>query len=487
MRSLIAFLGARFEQLSSHQDHLRSLLGMADDDKDEWVQVVSGLVRRKLMQTGGRDSLGNDGSHGADETSSSQDQPTYSAALSRRTVGDVLARAKRFVDDLGAERTGPEGGIGVASYFNPWEERYACREQQLPREEFVNPYFKPRYDFVSEFTEDLSSSWHVTSTSASPPGATTAATAALRPGQGGLPKPSSGTAPQGGGSGPNLAKARRVNLKSTDPSSGSDGLRRTSKPIALAHKQAGFQGGFQAGSGSQGHHMGGHKGVGISIGGGSRGSRGGGSLGGGNKMGLMLLNVDEMQAIDSHKKSAKEKAKGRPGRKKAKIAEDGKAGMESRGAYGIAGGYKSPPSAASTMEDRLKGDDTEGSASGGADTAKQPAEADASTIPAAGEIEAAAAMMVLGVAGGDDSTGTYLPAALTGLLSNANSLQAEGMQKLENFFQKKVPEGSSQERVKYHEEVSTGDDGEQMRVTSYIRLDYSTWTWDRVHKKKRLR
>ena len=72
-------------------------------------------------------------------------------------------------------------------------------------------------------------------------------------------------------------------------------------------------------------------------------------------------------------------------------------------------------------------------------------------------------------------------------MENANSLKPEGKAKLEGFFQKKKPEGSPQERVKYHEEVSPGANGEMMRVTSYIRLDYETWVWDRMHKKKRVK
>lgn len=222
--------------------------------------------------------------------------------------------------------------------------------------------------------------------------------------------------------------------------------------------------------------------------------RGGGGSGG--KAGLMMINVDELQAIHAEKQSAKEKAKGKPGRKKAKIdggdeqqAADTEPSVDvvATGEQQLVSSTNDGDSADRRLLERASGEE------GRAVESKAPVKPSASTdgpmpIPQQGEIEAVAAMMVLGVAGGgEDAETSYLPEALATLLENANSLRPEGKAKLESFFQKKTPQGSPQDRVKYHEDVSPGADGEMMRVTSYIRLDYETWVWDRVHKKKRVK
>lgn len=490
MRALIAFLGARVEQLASLRDHLPALLRAADNDKDEWVQVVSGLVRPKLLPREPGDSLtglgtGSDRSDGGPEAGG---ESGYSAAVLRKTVTEVLARAKRII----AERSSGGGGagdvVGEAPYFGPLEERYKSRKQQLPWEEFANGHFNARYDFVNEFSEDLTSSWHVgnvSNTSVSPTGAAATAAAGLRVSHGGLlVKPPGAAASLPAPAAPVLAQARKVNLAATDPSLGSDGLRRTSKPMALAQKP-----GLQPGAGGSGHHvhLGGHKAG--SVAGGARGARGGGGGGSNSKAGLMMINVDELQAIHAENQSAKEKAKGKRGRKKAKIVTNDDKAIALDALRDGATIAAQPPQAATNGERRGQdGANAHGTIPPSmGSTPNYAASPDAPTIPAAGEIEAAAAMMVLGVAGGEDTETSYLPPALTTLLVNANSLTSEGMEKLENYFQKKMPEGSPQERVKYHEEISTGEDGEQMRVTSYIRLDYDTWMWDRVHKRKRVK
>lgn len=468
MRALIAFLGAREEHLASLRHLLPPLLTVADNDKDEWVQVVSGLVRRKLLPKGGNGAA----DVGEDATT------TQSDFVLRKTVREVLERAKHNTSERAGN--GESRHMREAPYFGPLEDRYVSRKQQLC---FDNAHFsvKPN-EFVSEFSEDLASNvGGASNTSSSPTGGGGAAAAALasRAGQGGVLKAPGSLVPQPTPAAPNLAQARRVSLAAAvDPSAGSDGLRRTSKPLALSRNHAGLQAGAARGS----------SGVG-SVRGVRGGGGGGGGVGGGSKARLMMINVDELQAIDTEKQSAREKAKGRPGRKKARI--DG--GEEEK----IAVNEPSIESAASGEQQLLPDGQKQDKAIG-----KETEEAEAKTqvkpssptdgpmpVPQQGEIEAITAMMVLGVgAGGEDAETSYLPEALTKLLENANSLKPEGKAKLESFFQKIKPEGSLQERVKYHEEVSpSGANGEMMRVTSYIRLDYETWVWDRMHKKKRVK
>lgn len=483
MRALIAFLGARVEHLASLRHVLPALLKVADCDKDEWVQVVSGLVRQKILPSAGGDSTGGDTAI------------TQSGFVLRKTVREVLERAKQNMSERAGsgERTagGDSGGSGgsesrqmrEAPYFGPLEERYVSRRQQPRKQGFVNADFSVKYDFVSEFAEDVVSTVGGTSTTSSSPtgGSASGAAAALasRVGQGGLLKASGSLVPQSTPTAPNLAQARRVSLAAAvDPSAGSDGLRRTSKPLALSRNHVGFQSGAARGT----------SGVGS-----VRGVRGGG--GGGGKAGLMMINVDELQAIHAEKQSAREKAKGKPGRKKAKIdgGDEQQAVETVTSVEAVAAGEQQPIQSTTDVDnaDRQQLEKTsgeEGKAAGSKAPVK-PVPADGPMpIPQQGEIEAVAAMMVLGVAGGgEDAKTSYLPEALTTLLENANALRPEGKAKLESFFQKKTPQGSPQERVKYHEDVSPGANGEMMRVTSYIRLDYDTWVWDRVHKKKRVK
>lgn len=478
MRALIAFLGARPDHLASLRRLLLPLLRVADGDKDEWVQVVSGLVRQMLLPSEGGDSAG----AGEGATAPKSD------FVLRKTVREVLERAKQNISERAGNGEGvADGSSGSSSgegrhmreapYFGPLEERYVSRKQQPPKQDFVNAHFSVKYDFVSEFSEDLASNvGGASNTSASPTGggASVAAALASRAGQGGSLKPPGSLIPQPTPAAPNLAQARRVSLAAAvDPSAGSDGLRRTSKPLALSRNYAGLQPGSARGT----------SGVGS-----VRGVRGGGGGGGaGNRAGLLMINVDELQAIDTEKQSAREKAKGKPGRKKARV----EAGDEEKAAG------TEPPTEITTSGDQLPDGQVPDKASGEgkvveseAPTVKSSEPADGpAPIPQQGEIEAVAAMMVLGVGGaGEDAETSYLPEALTKLLENANSLRPEGKAKLESFFQKKKPDESLQERIKYHEEVNPGADGEEMmRVTSYIRLDYKTWVWDRIHKKKRVK
>lgn len=486
MRALIAFLGARVEHLASLRHVLPALLRVADCDKDEWVQVVSGLVRQKILPSEGSDSA----NAGGDATAS------QSGFVLRKTVREVLERAKQNMSERAGsgERAAVGEGDGnggseswqmrEAPYFGPLEERYVSRRQQPRKQDFVNGDFGVKYDFVSEFSEDVVSTvGGASNTSSSPTGGSASAAAAAlasRAGQGGLLKAPGFVVPQSTPTAPNLAQARRVSLAAAvDPSAGSDGLRRTSKPLALSRNHVGFQPGAARGT----------SGVGS-----VRGVRGGG--GGGGKTGLMMINVDELQAIHAEKQSAREKAKGKPGRKKAKIdgGDEQQAADTEPSAEAVAAGEQQPIQSTASVDnaDRRQLDKASGE-EGKAAESKAPTKSSAPTdgpmpIPQQGEIEAVAAMMVLGVAGGgEDAETSYLPEALTKLLENANSLRPEGKAKLESFFQKKTPQGSPQERVKYHEDVSPGADGEMMRVTSYIRLDYETWVWDRVHKKKRVK
>lgn len=474
------------EHLASLRYVLPALLGVADCDKDEWVQVVSGLVRQKILPSEGGDSA----NAGGDATAS------QSGFVLRKTVREVLERAKQNMSERAGSReradSGDGGGNGgseswqmrEAPYFGPLEERYVSRRQQSRKQDFVNADFSVKYDFVSEFSEDVVSTVGGASNTLSSPtgGSASAAAAALasRAGQGGLLKAPGSFVPQPTPTAPNLAQARRVSLAAAvDPSAGSDGLRRTSKPLALSRNHVGFQPGAARGT----------SGVGS-----VRGVRGGG--GGGGKAGLMMINVDELQAIHAEKQSAREKAKGKPGRKKAKIdgGDEHQAADTEPSVEAVATGEQQPIKSTTDIDiaDRRQLDKSSGE-EGKATESKAPTKPSAPTdepmpMPQQGEIEAVAAMMVLGVAGGgEDSETSYLPEALTTLLENANSLRPEGKAKLESFFQKKTPEGSPQERVKYHEDVSPGADGEMMRVTSYIRLDYETWVWDRVHKKKRVK
>lgn len=498
MRALIAFLGAGAQQIASLRDHLPFLLQTADEDKDEWVQVVSGLVRRKLLPS-------------ERDATTDQDESVYSAVVLRKTVTEVLARADRIM----AERRGNGEAVAInsgggtvkpireACYFGPLEERYVSRKQQPPPEEFANAHFSPKYEFVNEFAEDLAPTWlggggggGASNTSTSPTGGAVAAAAVQgfrAAGQGGLLKGPGSLVPPPAHTAPVLAQARRVSLAATDPAAGSDGLRRTSKPMALARNHPRLQ----PGTGGPGHqlHLGSRKsGAGA---GGAHGMRGRGG-GGGGKGGLIMINADELQAICADKESAKERSRGKPGRKKAKVDNGGDeqntSGGEPSAASGgaVKGEESRPPTAGDNKSDeRLREGTAAAAAAGGGGEAspKHSAAPDGPMpIPGQADIEAAAAMMVLGVAGGDEDTDTsYLPDSLRVLLENANSLKPEGKAKLESFFQKKTSEGSPQERVKYHEDVSPGEDGELMRVTSYIRLDYQTWVWDRVHKKKRVK
>lgn len=476
MRALIAFLGIGSDHLASLRRLLPPLLRVADGDKDEWVQVVSGLVRQKLLPSEGG------GSTGVGEGAAAP----KSGFVLRKTVREVLERAKYNISERagnGEGVTGSSGGEGgrmrEAPYFGPLEERYVSRKQQPRKQDFVNTHFSVKYDFVSEFSEDLSSNVCGASNSSSSPtggGGSAAAALASRAGQGGLLKAPGSLIPQSTPAAPNLAQARRVSLAATvDPSAGSDGLRRSSKPLALSRNHAGLHPGSARGT----------SGVGSVRG--VRGGGGGGG-GGGNRAGLKMINVDELQAIDTEKQFAREKAKGKPGRKKARVE-----GADEEKAAGTAHSVETTASGDSRLiPDRQLPDKANGE--GKAAESKAPAMKSSETadgpvpIPQQGEIEAVAAMMVLGVGGGgEDAETSYLPEALAKLLENANSLRPEGKAKLESFFQKKTPEGSSQERVKYHEEVNPGADGEMMRVTSYIRLDYETWVWDRIHKKKRVK
>ena len=476
MRALIAFLGTRPDHLTSLRRLLPPLLRVADGDKDEWVQVVSGLVRQKLLPTEGSDSTG---------VGEGAAAPKSDFVL-RKTVREVLERAKQNMSERAGNGEGVAGGgsgegrhMRGAPYFGPLEERYVSRKQQPRKQDFVNAHFSVKYDFVNEFSEDLASNVGGASNTSSSPtagSASVAAALASRAGQGGLLKTPGSSIPQPTPAAPNLAQARRVSLAAAvDPSAGSDGLRRTSKPLALSRNYAGHQPGSARGT----------SGVGSVRGVRGAGGGGGGS-GGGNRAGLMMINVDELQAIDTEKQSAREKAKGKPGRKKARVegGDEEKAGGTELSTETPASGAQLPDRQA---PDKASGEGKAAESDAPAVQSSEPADGPA-PIPQQGEIEAVAAMMVLGVGGGEDTETSYLPEALTKLLENANSLRPEGKAKLESFFQKKTPEGSSQERVKYHEEVNPGAaDGEMMRVTSYIRLDYTTWVWDRIHKKKRVK
>ncbi|CAM9115254.1 unnamed protein product [Hapterophycus canaliculatus] len=485
MRALIAFLGARAEHLASMRHLLPPLLKIADGDKDEWVQVVSGLVRGKLLLSEEESSA----DIGENPTA------TQSDFVLRKTVREVLEQAKHNMSERSGskEQRALDGSSGSsearhmreAPYFGPLEERYVSRRQQPRKQEFTNAHFSVKYDFVSEFSEDLASNVSgAQNSSLSPTGGAAAGAVAFssRAGQGGLVKAGS-LVPKPSPAAPNLAQARRVSLAAAvDPSAGSDGLRRISKPLALSRNFLGTQAGV------------GRVTSGV---GGARGVRGGGGGGGGSsKTGLMMINVDELQAIHAEKQSARERAKGKPGRKKAKVGGSDEQNAPVTDPSSVAAATEEHAQLASS---KLHIGDADGlqpekpsSDEKVAETkllAKSSAPTDVPMpIPQQGEIEAVAAMMVLGVAGGEeDSETSYLPEALTKLLENSNSLRSEGKAKLESFFQKKTPGGSPQERIKYHEEVSPGADGEMMRVTSYIRLDYETWVWDRVHKKKRVK
>ncbi len=471
MRALIAFLGAREEHLASLRHLLPPLLTVADNDKDEWVQVVSGLVRRKLLPKGGNGAA----DVGEDATT------TQSDFVLRKTVREVLERAKQNMSERAGN--GESRHMREAPYFGPLEERYVSRKQQLRKQDFANAHFSVKYDFVSEFSEDLASNvGGASNTSSSPTGGGGAAAAALasRAAQGGVLKAPGSSVPQPTPAAPNLAQARRVSLAAAvDPSAGSDGLRRTSKPLALSRNHAGLQAGAARGSSGVGSVRGVRGGGGGGVGGG---------VGGGSKARLMMINVDELQAIDTEKQSARDKAKGRPGRKKARIdgGEEEKTAVNEPSIESVASG-----------EQQLLPDGQKQEKAGGEGTEEAEAKAQAKPssptdgpmpVPQQGEIEAITAMMVLGVGAGGEEATSYLPEALAELLENANSLKPEGKAKLESFFQKKKPEGALQERVKYHEEVSpSGANGEMMRVTLYIRLDYETWVWDKLKKMKRVK
>ena len=420
MRALIAFLGARAERLAALRVHLPALLRIADDDKDEWVQVVSGLIHRKLLPSE-TNALGSGGS-GDNVATITQDPPIYSSAVLSKTVTEVLERAQRIMSERrgngeSVASGGGSGGGGIrhvleAPYFGPLEERYVSRKQQPPRKEFANAHFRAKYDFLNEFTEDLAS--HVGSASnasASTTGANSAATAAqgARASQGGLSKPPGSLASQSAPAGPNLAQARRVSLAATDPAVGSDGLRRTSKPFALSRNNAGLQ------PGAAGAQFGSRK---SSAGAGSaRSLRAGSGGGGGGKAGLMMINVDELQAIHADKLTAREKAKGKPGRKKAKVEAP-----DERRAAGDGQPPPPPPPSITGGGSSGTGRPQDGASANGKGKAaelEEPAKPSAPPsgpmpVPQQGEIDAMAAMIVLGVAGGGGwRRGDIIPARIS--------------------------------------------------------------------------
>lgn len=217
MRALIAFLGVRAEHLASLRHLLPALLRVADCDKDEWVQVVSGLVRQKLLPSEGDDSA----CAGGDATT------TQSGFVLRKTVREVLERAKQNMSERAGsgERAAGGGGssgcsesrqVREAPYFGPLEERYVSRRQQPRKQDFVNADFSVKYDFISEFSEDVVSTvGGASNTSSSPKGGSASAAAAAlasRAGQGGLLKAPGSLVPQPNPTAPNLAQARRVSL-----------------------------------------------------------------------------------------------------------------------------------------------------------------------------------------------------------------------------------------------------------------------------------
>lgn len=498
MKTLIAFLGAGEEQLTSLREHLPALLQLADEDNHEWVQVISGLVRKTLflnkygdLQTGG----------GALE---------FSASVLRKAVVEVLGRADGIIAERGGKEDTDVGAevrsLCEAPYFSPFEEKFVSRKRQRPKEEFANPHFEGTPELLSKFSEDIASVVSGASNSSPSPTSPSAPVTTKTPGipraQGGVMK-SPGTPLPPATSGPNLAQARRVSLSATDLAAGSDGLRKTSKPLALARNHAGAQS-VGVGPIFGNRKSGGSAGV---VG----GVRAGGVAAGTVKTGVMMINADELQAIHAEKEIARERAKGKPGRKKAKPSHEEQEAATEESADG-GDGMQQPPQATGgenegdSRPQEEKDGETKASASDildatpSAQAPASPEKAPASTeksppagetggaIPQQGEIEAMAAMMVLGVGGGDKEVLTsFLPEPLTKLLASANSLQPEGKAKLESFFQKKAPAGSPQERIKYHEELSPGPDGDMIRLTSYIRLDYDKWVWDRVHKKKRVK
>lgn len=500
MKTLIAFLGAGEDQLTSLREHLPALLQLADDDNHEWVQVISGLVRKTLFLNGERNLK--TGGGGLE----------FSASVLRKAVVEVLGRADGIIADCGGKEDTDVGAevrsLCEAPYFSPFEEKFVSRKRQRPKEEFANPHCEGTPELLSKFSEDIASVVSGASNSSPSPSSPSAPVATKTPviprAQGGVTK-SSGTPLPPATSGPNLAQARRVSLSATDLAAGSDGLRKTSKPLALARNHAGAQS-VGVGPIFGNRKSGGSAGV---VG----GVRAGGVAAGTVKTGVMMINADELQAIHAEKEIAREKAKGKPGRKKAKPSNEEQEAATEENVDGGDGIQQPPQATAGENEGDSRSQEEEAgekkaNASDVMNTTPSapekappsPEKAAASpeksppvgetggAIPQQGEIEAMAAMMVLGVGGGDKEVVTsFLPEPLTKLLESANSLQPEGKTKLESFFQKKAPAGSPQERIKYHEELSPGPDGDMIRLTSYIRLDYDKWVWDRVHKKKRVK
>ena len=478
MRTLFAFLGIGTEQLASLQSHLLAMLRIADNDKDEWVQVASGLVRRTVMPSG--DARTDDGLE------------TVSSNVLRKAVTEVLDRSDEILAERarGRGKQKAKGDAEVLSlcetpYFSPLEERFVSRKQRRPKQEFSNAHLCEKCDLLSEISDDMIVGGASHSTSPHPMEKTKRQ--GLQASHGGSTKPPS-TSLHSSTTGPNLAQARRVSVAAAaDPAAGSDGLRRTSKPLALARNHGGGQvsgGGPLFGSPKSG-----------SSATGGRAVRAGGGAASGGKKGVMMINVDDLKALHAEKEITKERAKGRPGRKKAKVSheDDQEGGGADKPDEAVdVDGFQQPPQPATKEAEADEECQDEKATESDAVVAK-PATPEktpmlsetAMAIPQQGEIEAMAAMMVLGVGGGEKEAVTLsLPEPLTKLLENANALKPEGKMKLESFFQKKAPEGLTQERVKYHEEVSNGAEGETMRVTSYIRLDYEKWIWDRVHKRK---
>ena len=114
---------------------------------------------------------------------------------------------------------------------------------------------------------------------------------------------------------PNPAQARRVYFAAAaDPAAGSDGLRRASKPLALAQNHGGIQvsvGGSLFGSPKSG-----------SSATGTRGVRAGDGAAGGRRKRVMMMSLDNLKALHAEKEAVNDRTKEKSGRKKARLAHE---------------------------------------------------------------------------------------------------------------------------------------------------------------------
>ncbi|CAM9239583.1 unnamed protein product [Choristocarpus tenellus] len=467
MRTLIAFLGVKEEQLSCLQEHLPALLNTAENDKDEWVQVAAGLVRRKVL------ALNNDGCGIVSDTLES---------VLLKTVSEVVAQAKKIMEKNGTNVEA--SGVMDTPYSGPLEEQYISKRQFPRHGKFTNRHFRPRHDILKLSDEQCFSS----PTPSALVGTATGSSGAITQTQ-----VSGISAPVLPAKGPNLAKLRKTSLvSSADPSSGSSGLRAAIKPMALAHKQS-----RTPLSGSSGH-------LGVTksgaISGGSRGHRA-------NRPGIMMLGEDELEAIVS---AADEKAaerggssfrsrgKGKSGpsktgtkRKGTQIGEGSSQDAhialveeESHMVQQVPSAAGNTPSYIQEVEQTMEEAQIHhGGGPWASDGSAPHLQVDPEPIGGIHQHEGNMWEQTQGME--DEEKTPEQQLAESGLLLKANMLRDDDLNRLHMWFRRENPTPEIDTvKVKLNEEVCF-EGGESVRETLYVVLYYSNMVWRKTRKVKK--